>query len=206
MNRSAPGKKELIAIGSLASLMGFYFLLVGADILPLPGGADKLHGPLWIVLCVGLAFFLAGVAMLLQAFGHANDRGEFPAEAPTWLRVTQYLIGLTIFATFGAIGSWIAFGPGERAFSGSLPFISGESGSAVGRTIFGIGAIIVWFGTVAFAVVGASKLLGRGKRDARAKITASKGAGIGHMRSCPIHLIFRNLSPHRTLIQQTGPA
>jgi hypothetical protein len=166
MNHSAPGKKEMIASGILASALGSYFLLAGAGILPLPGGPDNLHGPLWIVLCAGLAFFLAGVAILLQALGHANDRGEFPAEAPIWLRVVQYLIGLTIFATFGAIGSWIAFGPGERAFSGSLPFISGETGSAVGRTVFGIGAIIVWFGTIAFAVVGARKLLTRGKRDA----------------------------------------
>jgi hypothetical protein len=166
MNQSAPGKKEMIASGTLASVLGFYFLLVGAGILPIPGGAENLHGPLWLVLGAGLAFSLAGLAVLLQAFGHANDRGEFPAEAPTWLRVVQYLIGLTIFATFGATGSWIAFGPGERAFSGSLPFISSASGSAVGRIVFGIGAIIVWIGTIAFAVRGARNLLGRGKRDA----------------------------------------
>jgi hypothetical protein len=165
MNRSVPGKKEMIASGTLASVLGFYFLLAGAGVLPLPGGPDNLHGPLWLVLCAGLVFFLAGVAVLLQAFGHASDQGEFPAEAPTWLRVVQYLIGLTIFATFGVIGSWIAFGPGERAFSGSLSFISGESGAAVGRAVFGVGAIIVWFCTIAFAVIAARKLLRRGKRD-----------------------------------------
>jgi hypothetical protein len=166
MNQSAPGKKEMIAGGALALLLGFYFLLVGASILPLPGGPDNLHGPLWLVLCAGLAFFLAGIAVLLQTFFHPNDQSEFPPTAPTWLRVVQYLIGLAIFATFGAMASWIAFGPGERVFSGSFSFISGEGGSTVGRAVFGVSAIIVWLATIAFAVLGARKLLGRGRRDA----------------------------------------
>ena len=143
------------AIGIAAAAAGAYFLLVGARVLPVPGGPGNVNGPLWILLCAGLAFFLAGTAILLQAFGHANDQGEFPADAPSWLRGMQYLIGVAIFASFGAIGSWIAFGPGERAFSGSFFFLSGEANALVGRAAFGIGAVIVWICTIVFAVLGA---------------------------------------------------
>jgi hypothetical protein len=159
--------KAMIAIGMVAAAAGLYFMLVGAGVLPIPGGPGNLHGPLWILLCAGLAFFLAGSAVVLHGIGRANDQGEFPADAPSWLRVVQYLIGVAVFACFGAIGSWIAFGPGERAFSGSLPFFSGEVNAAIGRTAFGIGAVIVWLCTLAFAVSGARRFLGRGKSGLR---------------------------------------
>lgn len=147
-------------IGIAAGSAGLYFLLVGAGVLPVPGGPGNLNGPVWLLLCAGLAFFLAGVAILLQAFGGANDQGEFPDDARLWLRVVQYLIGIAIFSSFGAMGSWIAFGPGERAFSGSFFFLSGEANAMVGRTAFGIGAVIVWICTVVFALLGAKKLFG----------------------------------------------
>jgi hypothetical protein len=79
----------------------------------------------------------------------------------------QYLIGVAIFASFGAIGSWIAFGPGERAFSGSFFFLSGEANAAVGRIAFGIGAVIVWICTIGLAVLGTRRFLGRGKSGPR---------------------------------------
>jgi hypothetical protein len=154
--------KATAAIGVAAGAIGLYFVLVGTGILPIPGGPGNLHAPLWTVLCAGLAFLLGGAAVVLQTLGGANDRGEFPADAPSWLRVVQYLIGLAIFASLGAIGSWIAFGPGERAFSGSL--FSGDNNEAVGRIAFGIGAIIVWFCTLVFAVAGAVRLCARRKR------------------------------------------
>jgi hypothetical protein len=150
-----------IVIGVAAAGAGAYFLLVGAGLLPIPGGPRNLHAPLWVLLCAGLAFFLSGVAIILQLPGRANDHGEFPADAPEWLKRLQYLIGVMIFVCFGAIGSWIAFGPGERVFSGS--FGTGVS-AGIGRTVFGIGAIIVWLCTFAFAVSGAARLW-RKKRE-----------------------------------------
>jgi hypothetical protein len=81
--------------------------------------------------------------------------------------VVQYLIGLAIFISLGAIGSWIAFGPGERAFSGSLFFSTGDNAGTIGRVAFGIGAIIVWLCALAFAVAGAARLCGRSKRRLR---------------------------------------
>jgi hypothetical protein len=156
-------RKEMIGIGCIAAVAGTYFLLIGAGVLPVPGGPKNLHGPLWIVLGTGLAFFLGGAAVILQVLGRANEQGELPAQAPFWMRAGQYLIGLAIFASFAAIGSWIAFGPGERAFSGSFGLFEGNTGAAIGRTAFGIGAVIVWVATIAFAVSGARKLFGRNK-------------------------------------------
>jgi hypothetical protein len=58
------------------------------------------------------------------------------------LRATQYLIGLCIFACFDAISSWIAFGPGERQFSGTFMFGDAATNAAIGRIAFGTGAVM----------------------------------------------------------------
>jgi hypothetical protein len=85
---ATPASKYFAA--SVAMIAGAFFFAVGAGLLPIPGGPSNLHGPLWLVLCVGLAFFLAGVAIIIQLPGHANDSGDLPAGAPLWLRAMQY--------------------------------------------------------------------------------------------------------------------
>jgi hypothetical protein len=87
------------------------------------------------------------------------------------MRMGQYLIGVAIFASLAAIGSWIAFGPGERAFSGSIGFVAGDVGAIVGRIVFGTGAVIAWLGAIAFAVSGTRNLLGRARASRAAKET-----------------------------------
>jgi hypothetical protein len=150
-------------IGAGAAAFGLWLVLVGLGVLPVPGGPRNLHGPLWIVLAAGLAFFLAGAAVLIQVLGHANDSGEFPPDAPFWMRVVQYLIFVAIFACFALIGSWVAFGPGPRGFSGSFMFFGHATNEWIGRAVFGFGAVLCWLGTLAAAVVGGRKLFGRGK-------------------------------------------
>ena len=61
---------------TVAMIAGAFFFAVGAGLLPIPGGPSNLHGPLWLVLCVGLAFFLAGVAIIIQLLGDANARSD----------------------------------------------------------------------------------------------------------------------------------
>ena len=152
---SPPSRLTLIVATLLTAGFGLYFALIGLGVLPVPGGPKNLHGPLWIVLAAGVAFLLGGIAVTLQDAGGADlDTGELPSDAARWVRVAQYLIGVTIFACFGLIGSWIAFGPGERAFSGKIP-----GGATLGRILFGIGALLVWLGLIAYAVSGARKLL-----------------------------------------------
>jgi hypothetical protein len=158
---------QMLGVGCAAGAAGVYLLLLGAGILPVPGGPGNLHGPLWLVSCVGIAFFLAGAALTLQAAGRANDQGELPADAPSWMHLLQYLIGVAIFVAFALIGSWVAFGAGERAFSGSFGLVSGGVDAAVGRTVFGAGAIISWLASIALAVSGLRKLRGRQKSGPR---------------------------------------
>jgi hypothetical protein len=118
--------------------------------------------------CVSdLRFFFAGAAIIIQMLGHASESGDLPAGAPLWLRATQYLIGLCIFGCFGAISSWIAFGPGERHFSGTFMFVDAATNAAIGRTVFGAGAIIIWLSTAAFAAFGFRKLFDQGAPSAR---------------------------------------
>src|SRR6185312_137406 len=150
--------RQMLFIGSVAGVAGAYFILVGATLLPIPGGPSNLHAPLWILLCVGFAFFLAALALFVQALGHADATGELPPGAPRWMRVGQLLVGIAIFVCFGAIASWIAFAPGEREFSGTFLFFSHETNAMIGRSVFGFGAVIVWLSTIAFTVYGLRKI------------------------------------------------
>ena len=156
---ATPREARWIAAGAAA--FGLWLMLVGFGALPVPGGPRNLHGPLWMVLAAGLAFFLAGLAVLFQVWGGASDRGEFPPEAPFWMRAMQHLIFVAIFACFALIGSWIAFGPGPRGFSGSVLFLSNVANEWIGRAAFGFGAVLCWLGTLAVAIVGTRRLLGR---------------------------------------------
>ena len=111
MNAQQPATpRELRWIGAGAAAVGLYFMLVGLGVVPVPGGPRNLHSPLWIVLLIGLAFFLGGAAVLIQVIGRANASGELPSDAPQWMRVVQYLIGVAIFASFALVGSWVAIG------------------------------------------------------------------------------------------------
>lgn len=92
------------------------------------------------------SFFLAGVAIAIQTLC-PNAIGELPADAPRWLRLVQYLIAVAIFCCFGAIASWIAFGPGERQFSGTIMTGNATIDAAIGRTAFGVAAVIIWLCT-----------------------------------------------------------
>ncbi len=161
--RQTATPQEARWIGGITAAAGLYFMLIGFGALPVPGGPRNLHAPLWVVVLAGLVFFLGGAAVLVQALGRANASGELPAGAPHWMRIVQYLIGVTIFASFALIGSWIAVGGEARQFSGGVPFFGGGANVSIARIMFGIGALICWFATIAFAVSGARKLLRHGK-------------------------------------------
>ena len=146
--------------GAGAAAIGLYFMLVGVGVLPVPGGPRNLHAPLWIVFFAGLPFLLGGIALFLQGIGKTNADGELPHGTAVWLRAIHYLIGVAIFASFAMVGTWIALAGDPRGFSGSFIGMRGPVGSSIGRTVFGIGALITWACTVAIAVSGARKLFG----------------------------------------------
>ena len=153
-----PSKRETIGLGAICAAMGGYFILVALGVVPSPGAAKA---PMWIVFCCGLAFFLGGIGVMTPALvtGEVRNDGELPAGAPQWLRLMQYLLGLALFATFAAIGTWVAIGGGARSFSFSGFFMTSGGGETVGRIVFGIGAVITWLCTIGFAVAGWRKLV-----------------------------------------------
>jgi hypothetical protein len=133
---------ELLLIGLLAIAMGAFAMLAVGGLLPGKGAG----APLWIGVAGGMVFVFAGGALVLRWFAGGNtDDAELPEESPRWLRASYSLIGLACIGMLAAIGSWIAFGPGERAFTMTIPFLgSGPGNPWVGRIAFGVGALVSW--------------------------------------------------------------
>jgi hypothetical protein len=84
--------------------------------------------------------------------------GDLPPGTPFVVRLVQYVLGLGITATLASIASWVAFGSGSRHFSGSGPFISGAVNEALGRTVFGIGAVLTWAFMAVMVIVSVKRL------------------------------------------------
>jgi hypothetical protein len=160
MDQKPPSPSATIAMGAIAAAIGFFYLLVGLGLVP-----SRPHAELWVALVVGVCFLFGGLAVMLPAIvtGEVSSDGSLPAGAPSWLRGIQLLLVLTILACLAIIGSFVAFGPGSRSFSISLPFFSSSGGSEVlGRAVFGFG-ILTWFGLIAAAVSGWRRLVSRNK-------------------------------------------
>jgi len=154
--QASPAEMKSIGIGlGIAGLCG---VLIGFEILPVPGGRNNLYAPLWVATLIGLILLLAGAACVLQGAGRASAGGELRADAPFWMRAAQYLIGVALFADFAVLGTWIAFLGDDGHFSGGDPFLGAYNGS-LARLMFGAGALICWLATIGYAVAGARKLL-----------------------------------------------
>jgi hypothetical protein len=142
-------------VGALCALMGLVILFVALGIIPTD--ESKLHAPHWVVGAAGLMFFLAGIAILT---GPPPDTPE--ASRTTW---RTFLLGLGIVGALAAVFNWVAFGPGPRAFGGSvsIPFVSvsGASSERSGRIAFGIAAVVIDAFAVWVIVRGLRDLLGR---------------------------------------------
>jgi hypothetical protein len=111
-------------------------LLVGAGIVALATGAipaneAMFHAPHWVLGACGFVFILAAVMILVP---------------PAMLRV-QYFLGAVLLSLFAAIPGWIAFGPGPRAFSGSVSIgvitNATQPDASTGRIVFGIAAVLI---------------------------------------------------------------
>ena len=146
MTRTAASARKhdwsLLVIGALAGGGGFYFALVGLGLTPSP---SRINGPDWLALAAGLVFLAAGTSVLVRG----------------WLAAAvaiQWLAALVIIVSLASIGTWIAFGSGDREFATNLP-VQGSLGETVGRVAFGIGAIITWLMAAAVAAKGIRTIL-----------------------------------------------
>jgi hypothetical protein len=156
-DQSSPA--DLIGIGIAFAAAGLYFILVGLGALPPPSATN---GPPFVIVCAGLAFLLAGGICVLRARAGMNDRqSEMPESAPRWMQVCYRAAGIAVAGALATIGTWIAIGSGPRAFTMSGPFFEMRTaGEAIGRSVFGLGAVIVWIYVIALTVGTVRKFFG----------------------------------------------
>ncbi len=148
----------LWAIGIACAGGGFFLALVGLGLAHSP---SHINGPNWLGFAAGLVFFATGLAVLVRVWLHVPDKQpNLPDDAPAIAVAIQWLAVLTIIVALASIGSWIAFGPGPRQFSMSLP-VWGSLAETIGRVMFGFGAIITWLMAALMAYAGVMKMLGK---------------------------------------------
>jgi hypothetical protein len=150
--------RTTLAIGAVTGAFGFYLCLVGLEILPPP---SRINGPIWLATAAGLAFLCAGISVTVRGLVRMDDdTRELPADAPVWMQATYWLSGLVAAAALASIGTWVAFGGGDRHISISGPF-TGAVGEDIGRAIFAIGTILTWLMVIALARAGARRIFGK---------------------------------------------
>ena len=72
------------------------------------------------------------------------------------------MFGSPTGTALATIGTYVAIGSGPRAFSLSAPFVEMQAaGESIGRTVFGLGATIVWITVIALTVGTVRKLFDR---------------------------------------------
>ena len=145
---------RLMAVGAACAGAGIYFVLVGCGFAPPP---SKINGPQWLSTCVGLVFVAGGVSVLVRGWLGVPDDQDLPADAPRALVALQWIAVVTACAGLATAGTWVAFGEGPRQFVLPIP-LGGSLGEIIGRAAFGLGALIAWLITLAFARMGAKKL------------------------------------------------
>jgi hypothetical protein len=149
---------KLVAIGVAVAGFGVYFGLVGFEVAPPP---SRVNGPIWLALVLALIFVPTGLTLIVRALsGTDDDSSDLPDDAPVWMKCVYWLDAVIAAAGLATIASWVAFGPGTRHFAMSGP-IFGPVGESIGRTVFGIGAIITWLIVLVFARAGVKKIFGR---------------------------------------------
>jgi hypothetical protein len=140
MSSAMPGGTNRTAGGWLAVVAG---LGTAAVIYARPEG---LNAPAWVAYTACAAFVFAGLCIVA-----AESR---LAGLHAWLSVA------TIAAMLGP-GAWVAFGPGARPCTFSLPFVTGPASGWVCRCMFGFGAVVL-----AGLLVWAVRLALRGRAGA----------------------------------------
>lgn len=98
----------------------------------IPYDPAKVHAPAWILIIAGAMFIACGLVPLARAFRLPVAVNHFVAAI--------VLVGLT------TIVNWVAFGPGERRFTGSAAvggFTSRTAVESMGRVWFGAMAILL---------------------------------------------------------------
>ena len=150
---------DVIGVGVAFSAAGLYFMLGAAGYAPMPEG----NSPAFISFAAGLAFLFAGLTCMVRArAGMTDAQSEVPDSAPGWTKVSYRVLAIGVAGALATIGTWIAIGSGPRAFSLSAPLAEMQTtGEMIGRTVFGLGAVIIWIYVIALTVGTVRKLFDR---------------------------------------------
>lgn len=117
--------RAAVAVGTAVSGMGVLIVLLAVGIIP--GAEASLEAPRWVVATAGLAFVLAGAAVIVgyAVAGGAAPDGDLPPGTPRWVRITQSLLGLGIIVSLAAAGT-----PSSAAAPATRPSAGSPSASA----------------------------------------------------------------------------
>ena len=108
---------------------GFLSIVVGAlTAAMIYRYPEQLRAPAWVAYAACSAFVFAGLTIIAY---------EFP------LRRTHAWLCVACTVALLVPGAWVAFGPGARECSVSVPFFSTAGSELVCRGAFGLGAFIV---------------------------------------------------------------
>ena len=100
--------------------------------------------------------------MVRARAGMTDMQSEVPDSAPRWTKLSYRVLAIGTAGALATIGTWIAIGSGPRAFSLSAPLVEMQTtGEMIGRTVFGLGAVIVWIYVIALTVGTVRKLFDR---------------------------------------------
>jgi hypothetical protein len=97
---------------------------------------ENLRAPAWVVYAAASTFVFAGITMIADARG-----------AGRW----QRWLAIPILLALAVPAAWVAFGPGDRECTLSLPFVSTTAGEALCRGAFGLGFLLAVAIAVPFA-------------------------------------------------------
>jgi hypothetical protein len=153
-DRASP--HDVIGIGIAFSIAGLYFMAGSAGYLPMP----ETDAPWFIGFCAGAAFLFVGLTCMVRArAGMSDQQTDMPDDAPRSLQLSYRGFAIGAAGALATIGTWVAIGSGPRSFGLSAPFAEMHTaGETIGRTIFALGAVIVWIYVIALAVGTVRKL------------------------------------------------
>ncbi len=151
--QARPLDKTAIACGIFAAAMGLFIILSAIGIIPSRTAAGVER---WIGVVAGMAFVFGGLAVVIQTCVRVGPApaGDLPPGTSFWVRTTLHLLSLAIVVSLAIIGTWVAFGPGEREFRNTIPFLPAWLNEPLGRTVFGFGAVLTWFILIVMVVTG----------------------------------------------------
>jgi hypothetical protein len=131
----------------------------------------SIHAPRWVLGVCGGMFALTGLAIFYYAVVNALGRGPGSETDENAFPVVGWLLGLVISGGLAVVASWVAFGPGERTFTGSVGVggigAGGPASESAGRWVFGIGAVMTGAFTLWGLVYGVRRLVGGEPNDRR---------------------------------------